>query len=279
MKMEHKTLLVHIKHHIGIVQLNRPKQHNAINGTMIAELTEAMGALGDDPAVRAVVLTGTGESFCAGADTAWMKRIAGGSAGSRTGAPAFAAVMHRIGTLSKPTIARVQGPAFAEGVGLVAACDMAVAAYEAEFCLPEIRLGLSPEVTCPYLVRAMGERPALRYALSAERFTAAEAYRIGLLSDLAPLEELDARINDLLGHLLRGAPITQQTIKKQFRMAADAREPLKGDAPQTADPRTAAEAREGILSLIEKREPAWVGFIRKTAAKTSKSAKAGRKKG
>jgi len=278
MKMAHKTLLVDIRHRIGIVQLNRPQRHNAINGTMIAELTEAMGALGDDPAVRAVVLTGAGESFCAGADKEWLKRIAGGSAGKSAGAPAFAAMMRRIGTLSKPTIARVQGPAFAEGVGLVAACDMAVAAYEAEFCLPEIRLGLSPEVTCPYLVRAMRERPALRYTLTAERFTAAEAYRIGLLSDLAPLEELDARINDLLGHLLRGAPIAQQTAKKQFRMAA-AHEPCKGDAPQTDDPRAAAEAREGIRSFLEKREPAWAGHLHKAAAKTSKPAKARRKKG
>ncbi|MEW6333886.1 MAG: enoyl-CoA hydratase-related protein [Thermodesulfobacteriota bacterium] len=277
MKLQHKTLLVHIKHQIGIVQLNRPRRHNAINGTLIAELTEVMGTLGDDPAVRAVVITGAGDSFCAGADVQWMKRIAGGSAASRADARALTDMMHRIGTLSKPTIARVQGAAFAEGLGLVAACDMAVAAYDAEFCLPEVRFGLTPETTCPYLVRAMGERTALRYALTAERFSAAEAYRIGLLSDLAPLEELDARINDLLGHLLRGAPITQQTTKKQFRMAA-AHEPFKGDAPQTADPRTAAESLEGILSLIEKREPAWAGLTHKTAAKTAKPAKARRRK-
>lgn len=277
MKMQHKTLLVHIKHQIAVVQMNRPKQHNALNGTLIAELIEAMDALGDDPAVRAVVLTGAGGSFCAGADMQWMKRMAGGSAGSRADAQAFAVLMRRIGTLSKPTIAQVRGAAFAEGVGLVAACDIAVAAYEAEFCLSEVRLGLSPEVTYPYLVRAMGERAALRYGLTAERFTAAEAYRIGLLSDLAPLEDLDARTNDLLANLLRGAPIAQLTMKGRIRRAA-AQEPLKGDVPQTADPRAAAEAREGIQALIEKREPAWFGHLLKTAEIRSKSAKAGRKK-
>ena len=199
MSKKFKHLLIQINHGVGIIWLNRPELRNAFNDDMIAELTAALKALEADAAIRAVVLAGTGPAFCAGADLNWMKRMSGYSfAQNHADAMGMATMLHTLYTLKKPTIARVHGAAFAGGVGLVAACDMAVAAYEAEFCLSEVKLGLIPATISPYVVRAMGERASRRYFLSAERFTAAEAYRVGLLSDIAPAADLDGRINELL---------------------------------------------------------------------------------
>ena len=154
--MKYQTLLVEIKHSIGIVWMNRPELHNVFDETMISELIAAMRTLNDDPAVRAVILAG-GQTFCAGADLKWMQRMADCPVEqNHADAMNFATLLATIDTLKKPTIARVHGPVFAGGVGLVAACDIAVAAYEAEFCLPEVRLGLIPSTIGPYVIRAMG---------------------------------------------------------------------------------------------------------------------------
>lgn len=279
--MKFKTLLIDIKNSIGIVWMNRPKLHNALNETMIAELNAVMRALGNDPAVRAVVLAGAGESFCAGVDAKWMRQIAGHSVRKNLAdAVKFTTLLHTIDTLGKPIIARVHGPVFAEGVGLVAVCDIAVTAYEVEFCLSEVRLGLIPAATGPYLVRAMGERAARRYFLSAERFTAAEAYRIGLIGDIAPLVELDTRINELLGQLLQGGPIAQALSKDWIRaLAGTGMTPdlIKESAEFLAEVQASEEGREGILSFLDKREPAWLSQIKKTKAKKTAMPKARRK--
>ena len=280
--MEYKTLLVETKTGIGIVWMNRPKLHNALDDTMTAELTLAMRKLDDDPEVRVVILGGTGKSFSAGADMDWMQRLAAfNSKQNRAEAVNTATLLHTIDTLKKPTIARVHGPAFGGGAGLIAACDMAVAAYEAEFCLSEVRLGAIPAAIGPYVIRAIGERAARRYFLSAERFTAAEAYRIGLLSDLAPSAELDATINALLGQLIQGGPRAQALSKDWIRTAAGA--PIDSaliddGAARIADVRASEEGREGIRSLIEKRHPAWLGRMKKSAPKKTASSKAKRKK-
>ncbi len=280
--MKYKTLLVDIKNSIGIVWMNLPKAHNALNETMISELTAVMRTLGDDPEVRIVVLAGAGESFCAGADPKWMQRMAGGSfEKNHADAVNFATLLHTIDTLKKPTIARVHGPVFADGVGLVAVCDIAVTAFEAEFCLSEVRFGLIPAVTGPYVMRAMGERAARRYFISAERFTAAEAYRIGLISDIVQLVELDSRINELLGQLLRGGPVAQALSKDWIRIAAGAGmtpDSIKEGTEYLAEVRASEEGREGILAFREKREPAWLNQIKKTAAKKTTLPKAKRKK-
>jgi methylglutaconyl-CoA hydratase len=280
--MKYKTLLVDIKNSIGIVWMNRPKSHNALNETMISELTAVMRTLGDNREVRAVVLAGVGESFCAGADLKGMQRMAGGSfKKNHADAANFATLLHTIDTLNKPTIARVHGPVFADGVGLVAVCDMAVTAYDAEFRLSEVRFGLIPAATGPYVVRAMGERAARHYLLSAERFTAAEAYRIGLISDIAPLVELDARINELLGQLLQGGPVAQALSKDWIRKVADIRitpDLIKESAATLADVRASEEGREGILAFLKKRDPVWLSQIKKTAAKKAATPKAKRKK-
>jgi methylglutaconyl-CoA hydratase len=280
--MKYKTLLVDIKNSIGIVWMNRPKSHNALNETLIAELTATMRTLGEDPEVRAVVLAGAGESFCAGADPKWMQRMAGSSP-ERNHADAvnFATLLHTIDTLKKPTVARVHGPVLADGIGLVAVCDIAVTSYDAEFCLSEVRCGLIPAVAGPYLIRAMGERAARRYFLSAERFTAADAYRIGLISDIAPLVELDARISELLGQLLGGGPVAQALSKEWIRIAAGigiTPDLIKESVEYLAQVRASEEGREGLIALLEKREPAWLARAMKTATKKASPKNTKRKK-
>ena len=280
--MKYQTLLVEIKHSIGIVWMNRPKLHNVFDGTMISELIEAMRTLNDDTAVRAVILAGVGSSFCAGADLKWMQRMAGCPfEQNHADAMNFATLLSTIDTMRKPTIARVHGPAFAGGVGLVAACDIAVAAYEAEFCLSEVRLGLIPSTIGPYVVRAMGERAARRYFLSAELFTAAEAYRIGLVSDITPPGELDTRINELLGQLIQGGPVAQALSKEWIRALSGLRitpDLIKESATLLATARASEEGREGIRSFVAKRMPAWLGKKKKPAAKKTAAPKARRKK-
>jgi methylglutaconyl-CoA hydratase len=279
--MKYQTLLVEIKHSIGIVWMNRPKLHNVFDETMISELIAAMRTLNDDPAVRAVVLAGAGSSFCAGADLKWMQRMAGRPFEQNyADAMNFATLLSTIDTMQKPTIARVHGPAFAGGVGMVAVCDFAVAAFEAEFCLSEVRLGLIPSTIGPYVVRAMGERAARRYSLSAELFTAAEAYRIGLLSDIASLAELDTRINELLGKLIQGGPAAQALSKEWLRAVAGVpihSDLIKESATLLATTRASEEGREGIRSFIERRKPAWLVKTKKPAAKKAAAPKARRK--
>jgi len=280
--MKYQTLLVEIKHSIGIVWMNRPKLHNVFDGTMISELIEAMRTLNDDPAVRAVILAGVGSSFCAGADLKWMQRMAGCPfEQNHADAMNFATLLSTIDTMRKPTIARVHGPAFAGGVGLVAACDIAVAAYEAEFCLSEVRLGLIPSTIGPYVVRAMGERAARRYFLSAELFTAAEAYRIGLVSDITPPGELGTRINELLGQLIQGGPVAQALSKEWIRALAGlpiTPNLIKESATLLATARASEEGREGIRSFVAKRMPAWLGKKKKPTAKKTAAPKVRRKK-
>lgn len=278
--MNCETLIVEIKQRIGLVWLNRPKQHNVFDETMISELTDTMRTLNNDPSVRIVVLAGMGDSFCAGGDLKWMQRMADGSAKQNLADAAnFATLLHTIDTLNKPTIARIHGQVLAGGVGLVAVCDMAVAAYDAEFCLSEVRLGLFPSTIGPYVVRTMGERAARRYVLSAEPFTAAEAYRIGFISDIAPPDELDTRINELLGRLILGGPVAQTLSKEWIRAVADTPvtpDLIKDSATRLAGVRASEEGREGIRSFIEKRKPSWL--LKKTAAKKVESPKAKRKK-
>lgn len=257
----HKTIDVAIRNAIAIVTLDRPEVHNAFNETLIAELTAALRALGADAAVRAVVLVGAGASFCAGADLNWMKRMAGFSRAQNLGdARALAAMLATLYELPKPTIARVHGAAFGGGVGLVACCDIAIGAQDATFALSEAKLGLIPATISPYVIEAIGARAARRYFLTAERFTAAEAYRLGLLHDLAQLSELEARINELLGFLVTAGPRAQAECKALIR--AMAHRPIGGaviadSATRIASVRTSAEAREGVAAFLEKRRAAW----------------------
>ena len=202
-----QSLRVEVRNGIARVALARPEVHNAFDETLIAEFTSALHALDSDDAVRAVVLLGHGASFCAGADLNWMKRMARfGHTENLADARALAAMLHTLNTLSKPTIARVHGAAYGGGVGLVACCDIAIAAQEATFALSEAKLGLIPATISPYVIEAIGARMARRYFLTAERFDAAEACRIGLVHDIVLQGDLDNRINELLGAIVLAGP-------------------------------------------------------------------------
>jgi methylglutaconyl-CoA hydratase len=261
---------------IGLVWLNRPDLRNAFNDSVIAELTASFRELEADDAIRAIVLAGHGKAFCAGADLNWMRRMAGYSfEQNHADALGLANMLHTIHTTKKPTIARVHGPAFAGGVGLVAACDIAVAAHSAEFCLSEVKLGLVPATISPYVIAAMGERAAYRYMLTAEPFTAAEAYRTGLVQEIARDEELDETINAILGHIVLGAPGAHAATKELIRSVG--RQPLTPDligdtATRIAAARASDEGKEGIRAFLDKRKPAWVpatGGGKKSTAKAA----------
>jgi methylglutaconyl-CoA hydratase len=259
--MKYETLQLAAQHGVGVIWMNRPDVRNAFNETMIAELTQAFQAADADESIRAVVLAGRGPAFCAGADLNWMKKMSGYSLKqNHADAMGLATMLNTIYLMKKPTVARVHGPAFAGGMGLVAACDVAIAAQEAEFCLSEVKLGLTPATISPYVIAAMGERYARRYFLSAERFTAAEAFRIGLVHDLATMEELDASVNALLAHLLSASPAAIAASKELIR--AVARVPIDQKmidytAARIAAARASADGKEGIRSFLEKRKPAW----------------------
>jgi methylglutaconyl-CoA hydratase len=258
----YRTLGFEARNAVALITLNRPEVHNAFDETLIAELTEALRSSEADAAVRAVVLLGAGESFCAGADLNWMRKMAGFSrAQNLADARALTALLSTLNTLSKPTIARVHGAAFGGGVGLVACCDIAVGTQAATFALSEARLGLIPAAISPYVIEAIGVRAARRYFLTAERFTAAEAYRLGLLHELVAPGELDARINELLGFLVIAGPRAQGEAKALIRAVAhrpiDARV-IADTARRIARVRASPEGKEGVAAFLAKRKAAWV---------------------
>ena len=267
--MAHGTIEVHAEHGVAVLWLNRPEVRNAFNETMIGELTAAFAALDDDPAVRAVVLAGRGKVFCAGADLNWMKRMGEMDfEENRRDATAFGAMLNRLHAMKKPTIARVHGAAFAGGMGLIAACDMAAASTETEFAVSEVRLGLTPATISPYVLAAMGERAASRYFLTAERFSAAEAYRIGFIQEIAQPDELDATVNAILGEIVQGAPGAHSVTKDLIRAVAG--RPLSPElradiAVRIATARASPEGKEGVRSFLEKRRPAWLQAAKQAA--------------
>jgi len=258
----YETLEIAIRNAIGIVVLNRPEVHNAFNETLIAELTAALRALDADASVRAVVLTGAGESFCAGADLNWMKKMAKFSWNQNLAdVRALADALATLNGLSKPTLARVHGNVFGGGVGLVACCDIAIAEHNATFAFSEAKLGLIPATISPYVIEAIGARAARRYFLTGERFTAAEAFRLGLLHDLTPLPELDQRINEVLGFVVTAGPCAQAEGKALIRAVANRTIDAKvvaDTAQRMARIRTTTEAKEGIAAFLAKRRATWV---------------------
>jgi methylglutaconyl-CoA hydratase len=252
-------LLVEKKDGVARVTLNRPDVRNAFDDILISELKKTFAEVGGDPSVRAVVLGGNGPAFCAGADLNWMKRMAGYDyAANQRDAQALADMLAALDRMPKPTIARVHGPAFAGGTGLVAACDIAVGTKEAKFCFSEAKLGLSPATISPHVLRAIGERAARRYFLTAEVFDADEALRIGMLSILT--DKLDETIDGLLQHLLAGGPEAMKKIKELVRAVSSRPldDTLVADtAKRIAEIRVSPEGKEGIASFIEKRKPSW----------------------
>jgi methylglutaconyl-CoA hydratase len=244
------------------VTLNRPEVRNAFNDEVISELTAAFQDLGRRDDVRCIVLAGNGPAFCAGADLNWMRRMAGYTHRENFADAAELAEMLRvIYSCPKPTIARVQGDAYAGGIGLVAACDIAVAADAAQFCLSEVKLGLIPATISPYVIRAMGARAAHRYFLTAERFSAAEALRLGFVHEVVPLSRLDESVAAIAQSLVQAGPQAVGQCKKLLHDVAlrpVTPELVSGTVRAIADIRVSPEGREGIQSFLDKRKPAWL---------------------
>ena len=261
--MTYTTIEISTEDGVAFLWLNRPDVRNAFNETMIAELTAAFGELDADPRARAVVLAGRGKVFCAGADLNWMKRMGEMNfEENRRDALVFGTMLNRLHALKKPTLARVHGAAFAGAMGLIAACDIAVASADAQFSVSEARLGLTPATISPYVLAAMGERAAHRYFLTAERFDAKEAHRIGFVHELAQTDALDGAVNAILEQLLQCAPGAQAVTKDLIRSVAHRSvtpELMQEMAGRIARARASEEGREGARAFLEKRPAAWVG--------------------
>ncbi|MBI2398257.1 MAG: enoyl-CoA hydratase/isomerase family protein [Xanthomonadales bacterium] len=250
---------------VAHVELDRASVHNAFDDVLIAELTAALQELDGDDAVRALVLTGAGSTFSAGADLNWMQRMAGATAAdNRSDALGLAALMRTLNFLGKPTIARVNGSAYGGGVGLIACCDHAIATPAAKFSLSEVKLGLVPAVISPYVVAAIGLRHARRLFVSGEVFDADCALRIDLVHELVAAEELDAAVERALHFLAKGGPLAQREAKqlalRQAGMTLEAQHARDlENAELIARLRVSPEGQEGLGSFLDKRPPRWVG--------------------
>jgi methylglutaconyl-CoA hydratase len=258
-----QTLSVQHDGGTATVQMQRPEVHNAFDAQLIADLTEALEHVDRDASVRAVVLTGAGSTFSAGADLNWMLGMARATElENRRDSLRLAKLMHTLNFLSKPTIAKVNGSSYGGGVGLVACCDIAIGAEGAKFCLSEVKLGLVPAVISPYVIAAIGERQARRYFLSAEVFAAEEARRIGLLHDTVPGGELDAAVDKVLHWLSKGGPLAQreakQLIARQTGKTPSAQKVMdRQNAKLIARLRVSKEGQEGLSAFLDKRQPRW----------------------
>lgn len=256
------SLKIEREGHIARVILNRPDVRNAFNEDLIAELTAAFRGLGQDPNLRAIVLAAEGKAFCAGADLNWMKAMAGYSwAENHADAGKLAEMLWALYSCPLPVIARVQGDVYAGGVGLVSCADIVVAVDTAGFCLSEAKLGLLPATIGPYVVRALGEQASRRYFITAERFTAAEAQRLGLVQELAAADTLDERVAALTEAICANGPAAVKACKKLVQDLAHApiTPALRDDtARRIADIRASAEGREGVQSFLNKSRPGWL---------------------
>jgi methylglutaconyl-CoA hydratase len=257
--MKHLTLS--FERGVETVTLNRPEVRNAFNDEVIAELTAVFGELTKRDEVRCIVLAGNGPAFCAGADLNWMKRMATYTREENLeDASKLARMLEVIFHCPKPTIAKVQGDVYAGGTGLVAACDIAVSVDTAQYCLSEVKLGLIPATISPYVIRAMGARASHRYFLTAERFGAAEAQRIGFVHEVVQADALDAKTAEIAQALVNAGPEAVEACKKLLHDVAG-HEITAGLVRRTvegiADIRASDEGREGIQSFLGKRKPNW----------------------
>lgn len=259
--MAHKGFQIEHKDTVARLILNRPEKHNAFDDALILDLTGALENLNKDTSVRVVVLAAEGPSFSAGGDLAWMQRAAKYDASQNLAdAQALAKLMATLDGMSKPTIAAVQGPAYGGGCGLIAACDIAIATPAAIFALTEVRLGLIPAVIGPYVIRAIGQRQARRLFLTAERFSAEEALRIGFIHEVTTISGLQNAVDKAINLLLQGGPKALGEAKKLIKELAGLEGQNSADemAKKIAVMRQTPEGQEGIAAFLEKRKPAWI---------------------
>ncbi|TDR43962.1 methylglutaconyl-CoA hydratase [Tahibacter aquaticus] len=248
---------------VAEIRLARPGVHNAFDEQLIAELSDVLAQVEADAAVRAVVLTGEGASFSAGADLNWMRSMAKASeADNNADSLKLAALMRRLNYLSKPTVARVNGAAYGGGVGLVACCDIAIGVDGAKFSLSEVKLGLVPAVISPYVIAAIGARQARRLFITGEVFDAAEACRIGLLHETVAPAELDAAVERSLHWLGKGGPLAQAEAKRLALAMAGMSEAGQqiidvDNAALIARLRVSPEGQHGLAAFLDKKAPDW----------------------
>lgn len=256
------AVLTEVDHGVGLITLNRADRGNALDGAMIAELGAAITTMASWSEVRVVILSGLGPAFCSGADPEWLLSLAlKGEAESLADARAMLQTLRAIADCPKPTVARIQGQVLGAGVGLVAACDIAIATFETEFALTEVRYGQIPGAIAPFISNAIGTRHARRYMLTAERFSASEAYRLGLVHEIvADSNALDNALSDLVDALLSNSPTALAECKSSLALIQN--RPLSSElldhmAQRSARVRSGAEGREGLAALLGKRPPLW----------------------
>ena len=256
------SLTLHISNFVAVVTLNRPDVRNAFNAELIADITRTFSDLGLRGDVRCIVLAANGTAFCAGADLNWMRSMADYTHEQNLAdAGRLAAMMQAVYECPKPTIARIQGEVYAGGMGLVAACDIAVSVDAANFCLSEVKLGLVPSTISPYVIRAMGARAAHRYFLTAEKFTAAEALRIGFIHEVVAADSLNAKVAELsmaLGNAGPGAVKLCKTLVQDVVGRPITAELVQMTVASIADVRVSSEGREGLQAFLHKRKPNWL---------------------
>jgi methylglutaconyl-CoA hydratase len=246
----------------GVIRLwlNRPDLRNAFDGLMVTELRKTLFELGNEDAVRVIVLGGRGPAFCAGADLEWMKATAGaGREENLREAQAMADLFFTVYNSPKPIVARVHGAALGGGSGLVAACDIAVAALGTRFGFTEARLGILPAVISPYVIGKIGESAARELFLTGERFEAVRAHEIGLIRAAVPEPDLDAAVDGRVGELLQSGPRAMAEAKALIREVAWRRveDVQRYTVERIADIRVSPEGQEGIRAFLEKRKPSW----------------------
>jgi methylglutaconyl-CoA hydratase len=250
--------------HQGVhtITLNRPEVRNAFNDVLINEIRAAFEAVSRNDQIRCVVLAAQGPAFCAGGDLHWMRRMADYTREQNLAdAGGLAAMLQAIDQCPHPTVARVQGDVFAGGLGLVSACDIAVCADTATFCLSEVKIGLIPATISPYVIRAIGPRASHRYFLTAERFSAAEAHRIGLVHESVPIDALDATVQSLVQALCGNSPMAVRDAKRLVDGVTG--QPIDADlmartVAGIADSRASADGKEGVQAFLDKRKPSWL---------------------
>ncbi len=248
---------------VAALTLNRPQVHNAFDDAMIAELIAVLDTLAANPAVRVLLLKANGKNFSAGADLNWMRSMATKNYQQNLeDAAGLACLMQKLDTFPRPVIGLVQGAAFGGALGLIACCDIAIAEQQASFCLSEVRIGLIPAVISPYVLRAIGERACRRYFLTAERFSATEAHRLGLLHEVTPdTTSLEHKGAQLAEQLLQNSPAAQLAAKQ---LLADIyHQPLNTGlinhtSKAIAEIRVSAEGQEGLTAFLQKRQPVWL---------------------
>ncbi len=260
--MNWQSIDITMHERVATVTLDRPDVRNAFNEATIAELALAFDELGRDEDVRAIVLAANGPAFCAGGDLNWMKQMAGYSdAENLADATKLADMLRTIYLCPKPVVAKIQGDCYAGGMGLVAACDVAVAVEGANFCLSEVKLGLIPATISPFVIKAMGENAARRYFLTAERFSAHEAHRIGFVHEVVAFDALDGAVAAIVKALVTNSPNAVQQAKVLVRDIAGRpvdNALLADSAERIAAIRASGEGREGVASFLEKRKPSWL---------------------